>query len=232
MSTIHPKCGTCKVRSCSILSNCSPAILEEISNKKACRFVGKGEHLLEEGEEAKQVYFIRSGVVKVEANRKNGKSLILRLAGKGSTFGLRNFFSTRTYTLTVVAVEDLQVCTLNMADFNQMTDKCNDLRSAVMDSLLEEIRDAEVLAIGMVHKSVKERVAAILLHIAVVYQYRPGSKSIYAHLDRQEIADMAGTTKEQVSKTLAEFRKNKLINYRAKRFKFFDLVRLGKIAEE
>jgi len=51
------------------------------------------------------------------------------------------------------------------------------------------------------------------------------------HLDRQDIADLAGTTKEQVSVALSELREAKLISFKAKHFKFLDLEGLKKMAE-
>ena len=54
---------------------------------------------------------------------------------------------------------------------------------------------------------------------------------IKVHVDRQEMADLAGTTKEQVSRILADFDQEQLIRFRAKHFKYIAMDKLRQIAE-
>ena len=189
-----PRCVTCQIKSHSILKNCSDDVLEDISDKKVCVSVQRGERLLSEGEEAKYVYCIRSGVAKVEVQKK-GKALILRLESKGALISNRLFEKKGNQPLTVTALEPMQ------------------------------------RALSLVYNTVRERVAAVLLHIAEIYHYTQDGCSIHVQLDRQDIAELAGTTKEQVSLALAELRQAKLVNFKAKHFKYFNLEGLKKIAE-
>jgi hypothetical protein len=46
------------------------------------------------------------------------------------------------------------------------------------------------------------------------------------------MADLAGTTKEQVSRILADFEKEQLIRFRAKHFKFMSVDKLRHLAEK
>jgi len=46
------------------------------------------------------------------------------------------------------------------------------------------------------------------------------------------MADLAGTTKEQVSRILADFEKEQLIRFRAKHFKFISIDKLRHLAEK
>ena len=46
------------------------------------------------------------------------------------------------------------------------------------------------------------------------------------------MADLAGTTKEQVSRILADFEKEQLIRFRAKHFKFISVDKLRQLAEK
>jgi CRP-like cAMP-binding protein len=55
---------------------------------------------------------------------------------------------------------------------------------------------------------------------------------IRVHVDRQEMADLAGTTKEQVSRILADFDQEQLIRFRAKHFKYIATDKLREIAEK
>ena len=231
MTKPTPNCTTCKVKNLSVLRNCCTEILEEISEKKTSYLFKKGDRLLTEGGEAKGIYCIRSGVTKVEVHNNEGRPLILRLEGKGSVAGYRVTGKKDKQPLTITAVENVQACHLSTEKFRSISLKCQCLRSEIMKSLLSELHSVEMRALSLVNNSVKERIAGVLLHIADVYHYRQGGCSIHVRLDRQDIADLAGTTKEQVSKILAELRQAKLINFKAKHFKYIDLAGLRKIVE-
>jgi CRP/FNR family transcriptional regulator len=225
-----PSCLTCKTRGCSLLNNCSDAVLKEISDKKIFRKLKKGEKIFAEGKEALNIAFVRSGVIKVELNGKKNRPLIMRLAKEGDILGHRMADNNSRYPVTMVAVENAQVCLLASTHFQHLMDNCSDFRKQIIKAYLQEMRETEMKTIHLVHKTVKEKIAGILLHIADVYKYLQQSNGIHIHLTRQEMADLSGTTKEQVSKILADFKKEKLINFRAKHFKFFDLVKLETIA--
>ena len=229
MAKPSPKCTTCRVKNCSVLKNCSYEILEEISNKKKHISFKKGDQLLREGDDAKHVYFIQSGVAKVELNGREGRPLILRLAGEGSIFGHRIKNIKDKQPLSIIAAENTSVCYIGIEDYQQALNKSQHLQDEVVKSLLDEMRGVEMRTVNLAHTPVKERIANVLLHIASIYHYKQGGLGIRVHLHRQDIADLAGTTKEQVSKVLADLQKQNLIKFRAKVFKQFDLAGLQKM---
>lgn len=230
MAQPNPRCNTCRVRNCSVLSNCSNDILEILSDGKKYLYFQKGARLLIEGQHGGGIYFIRSGIAKMEVTGKNGRPLILRLAGAGSVFGHRIRGSSHEQPLSVEAVEDLYVCHISLHLYDQLVKNSPALHDGMMQSLLNEIRQVELHAVRLTHLSVKERVAGALLHVATLYQYQSGSNGIRIHLERQDLADLSGTTREQVSRMLMELQLDGLIKFRGKHFKFLDLSGLQKIA--
>jgi len=123
------------------------------------------------------------------------------------------------------------VCHLSAEKFHSLCSRCQGLQTGIIKSLLAEMQNVETHVLSLVYNSVKQRVAGVLLQIADIYHYKQGGCSIHVHLDRQDIADLAGTTKEQVSVALSELREAKLISFKAKHFKFLDLEGLKKMAE-
>ena len=230
MTTLTPRCTTCRIKNLSLLRHCSNELLEELSAKKSSHCLKKGDRLLTADEEAKSVYCIRSGVARVEIQDKDGHALILRLESEGAILGHRAARKKDRQSLSISAVENMQVCRFSAEQFRSLSMKCPGLRSEIMKSLMSELNRAESLALSLARHSVRERIAAALLHIAAVYRYRQGGCSIQVHLDRQDMADLAGTTKEQVSAILAELRRAGLVNFKAKYFKYFDLAGLAKMA--
>lgn len=230
MTLTNPSCLTCKTRGCSLLNNCSNDVLKEITDKKIYRKIKKGERIFSEGKEVMNIAFVKSGVIKVELNGKKNRPLIIRLAKEGDILGHRISGNVNRYTASVVAVENSQLCLLPAYQFQSLMDRCADFRKEIIKAYLQEMKDTEMKTIHLVHKTVKEKLACVLLNIAEVYKYKTQPNGIHIHLSRQEMADLSGTTKEQVSKILADFKKERLINFRAKHFRFFDMEKLEALA--
>ncbi len=226
MTYSNPSCLTCRARGCSVLNNCSSHVLKEITDKKIFRQIKRGEKIFNEGKEALNVAFVKSGVIKIELNGKKNRPLIMRLAKEGDIIGHRITESINQYPVSVVAVENSQVCFLATHHFQFLMENCPDFRKEIIKAYLGEMKNIEMRTLHLVHKTVREKIAGILLHIAEVYKYKLQPNGIHIHLTRQEIADLTVTTKEQVSKVLTDFKNEKLINFRAKHFKLLDIQKL------
>jgi CRP/FNR family transcriptional regulator, anaerobic regulatory protein len=229
--SIAPKCNTCRIRNCSILRQCDEHTLETLSDAKQYLFFRKKESIIMEGEENKGCFFIASGVVKLEINCKNGRSLIAGLCGQGDHFGHRSSQEHNTSSYSVVAVEDTMVCCLSTTDYAKMISNHPDFQKGIINTYIKELAQAEARSICLAQKTVKQKVADTLLRIAAAYQYHNSASGIRVHLDRQDMADMAGTTREQVSKVLLEFMQDGLLRFRAKHFKFINLQALKAIVD-
>ena len=70
-----------------------------------------------------------------------------------------------------------------------------------------------------------------MVHLAENYNSKQTGMGIRVHIVRQEMADLAGTTKEQVSRILADFDQEELIRFKTKHFKYIAVDQLKNIAE-
>ncbi|HVM86962.1 MAG TPA: Crp/Fnr family transcriptional regulator [Puia sp.] len=212
------------------MKNCSDEVLEIISDQKTTIEFPRGAHLMTERENERGFYCIRSGIVKSEIHHEQ-RGFIISLYGKGAVFGHRIMNSTDKSTFTLSAVEPTRACFISTDKFLKLTASQHSLKEAITKSLVAEINTREQQLLNMTCYSVKQRVAAALVHIAETYGYHQNGCSLYVRLDRQEIADLAATTKEQVSHILASLKNSGLVNFKARHFKYFDLKGLQLISE-
>jgi CRP-like cAMP-binding protein len=191
-----------------------------------------GEMLFREGDEINGMYFVQSGVIKLEMNAETQRPFILRMIGAGQTMGHRflNYTGLQPYTATVV--EDTRVCFIELGFFKNLLQKNDLLREEIRKIYLNEIRSTETKLLQIAQQTVREKVASILVHLAETYNYKQTGMGIRVHVDRQEMADLAGTTKEQISRILADFDQEQLIRFRAKHFKYIAVDQLRQIAEK
>ncbi|MCO5234637.1 MAG: Crp/Fnr family transcriptional regulator [Chitinophagaceae bacterium] len=229
MKQLNPRCATCRVRDCSVLRVCPDNILEELSDNKNYHHVERGGRLLTEGELGGNIYFVRAGIVKIEITGKNGHPMILRLAGPGTILGHRASYGNMQQPYSAMAVENSYICSITAATYLQLIEKDAALHQGMIQLMLEELRQVERHAVRLTHFSVKERVADTLLHIAALYRYQSAGNGIHVHLERQELADLSGTTREQVSRMLSELEKEGLVKFRGKHFKAFNIEGLQQL---
>jgi CRP/FNR family transcriptional regulator len=213
------------------MKKCEPSLLQSVQSFKHQYFFSKGQTLFNQGDQVKGVQFIQSGLIKQELNGQKKRPFILKLCGLGQPMGHRSILSNEVQPYTATAVEDSRVCFIEMDFFNGLLKKSESLRMALQKTYLEEIKEAENKLINIAHHSVREKVANVLLELCEVYNYKNHANGIKIQVDRQEMADLAGTTKEQVSKVLAQFTREKIIRFRTKHFKYLDIESLHKIAE-
>jgi CRP/FNR family transcriptional regulator len=232
MINLNPNCLTCNVRDCVLMKHCEREHLATVQPYKHQYYFRKGEPVFREGDPVRGVHFIQSGIVKQELNGSKGRPFILRLANHGEPMGHRSVLNGEAQPYSATAVEDSRVCFIELDFFRNLLRKSEGMRQELDRTFLREINLAESRLLGVAHQSVREKIAFVLLHLAEVYHYQEGGAGIRVQIDRQEMADMAGTTKEQVSKILAQFTQEKVIRFRAKHFKFLDIEKLRRIVDK
>jgi CRP-like cAMP-binding protein len=231
MTRITSYCQTCTVKNCIMLKSFGQEEHHLYKPYKHHYEFKKGELIFREGDEINGLYFIQSGVIKLEMNAETERPFILRLVGAGQTMGHRFLSYTGLQPYSASAVEDSRVCFIELGFFKNLMQKNELLQEEIRKIFLREIRTTEVKLLQIAQQTVREKVAGILVHLAETYNYKQIGMGIRVHVDRQEMADLAGTTKEQVSRILADFDHEQLIRFRAKHFKYIAVDKLRQIAE-
>lgn len=230
MAITRYDCITCKVRDCSILNECDKKTLTTISTYKISKILPKGDRLFSEGDPIRGIYFIKKGFLKVELNGKQGRPLILQVVGKGTVLGHRLNDKHRNHKNSVTAVSEVQYCYIPNDLFEDIVDKSPGLKEHIINQFLDDLELAEKKAVNLAHKTVRERIAESLLLLAVVYHYEENKHGFRIGFGRQDIADLAGTTKEQVSKILKDFEKEGLVKFAAKKFNYLNTKMLQNVS--
>ena len=231
MTRITSYCQTCSVKNCIMMKSFGQEDQAYKAYKHHYEFK-RGEMLFREGDEINGMYFVQSGVIKLEMNAETQRPFILRMIGASQTMGHRflNYTGLQPYTAT--AVEDTRVCFIELGFFKNLLQKNDLLQEEIRKIFLKEIRSTEIKLLQIAQQTVREKVASILVHLAETYNYKQTGMGIRVHVDRQEMADLAGTTKEQISRILADFDQEQLIRFRAKHFKYIAVEQLRQIAEK
>ncbi len=230
MTKINTPCITCNVKACTLINALDKSQMSLINQYKHQYQFKKGEVIFNQGDLVSGIYFIQAGVVKQEITGIKNKPFILRLSGMGKLMGHRALSGKNKHPYTATAVEDCRICFMDLEIFKSLLRRNEPLQKEINAVYLHEIRQTEQRLLQIAHLNVKEKVAEILVHVAEAYNYQEGGPAIRVHINRQDMANFAGTTKEQVSKIIAQLGNEELVKCRAKQFQFFNIEGLKRIA--
>ncbi len=228
-SELH--CSNCETLNCSILKNCTSDCLDEVSLAKKSFFYQKGDRIVMEGDDSDGVYIVSSGKIKVFKSDKDGEQIIIRLARAGEILGYCPVEETASQPISAKALDDSIVCYLNSSSFYNISRKNPDLMFGLIKYFNKELSEVETKSLKLARLNVISKVADALITIYEAYGATGKDNTLNLFLSRQEIASLAGTTKEQVSKTLSEFQAKGYIRTKAKQIDILNFTALKNIAK-
>ncbi len=229
MKTPDISCFDCLMKDCTILRNCTSEFLEYVNAKKFCMQYLPDQSIIFEGSSIDGVLVIYNGIVKIHVRGHRGKPFIVRLAKSGEILG-HTADEYLKQPASVTAVEPTTVCFIEKSDFEKGLNNCPEIRAELMSVYKNEIKQFGYRTIHLVQMSVREKIAGALLHIAVAYKLKEGGSLKQVSLSREDISNMTGTTKEQVSKVMSEFHNENIIKTHRKHLSILQFAKLKAIA--
>lgn len=176
------------------------------------KFCQAGEVLFHEGEPGETVYFVSQGRVKISTVAADGKEKILHFMEPGQVFGEVVLFEGGRYPATAVATEDSQVGALNNSALYSLLQGNGDLCISLLRLLARRLRAAQRQVHDLALKDVYTRVGELILRLAEE-SGQPETEAVKIRLTatREELANLAGTTRETFTRMLAIYREQELI---------------------
>jgi len=209
---IIDNCVGCKLRNNNSFCALSQAAIQDLDEIKHVSCFPEGSVVFLEGQDARGVYILCQGRAKLTTTNADGKSMILKIAEPGSILGLHACISGRQHEVTVETLQPAQLAFIRRDDFlrflNQHPDAC--LRAA--EHVARDCHSAyEVIrSIGLSH-SVSEKLARLLLQWSSDARVVDGSIRLKLALTHEEMAQLIGTSRETVTRTLSEFKKQRVL---------------------
>src|SRR5579871_4405174 len=205
----NENCQSCKMRSDGFFCQLSPATLADFSSMKSSATYPAGAVLFLEKQDARGVFVVCGGQVKLSISSSGGKTLILRIAKPGEILGLMAVLSNTPYEVTAETLHPCQVAFVRRDDFMRLLAKHPEMHAGVASQLTKLYSGAceQLRTVGL-SNSAPEKVARLLLDWSSEGQQTKLGTQIKVPLTHEEIAEFVGTTRETVTRTLSEF-KNK-----------------------
>jgi CRP/FNR family transcriptional regulator len=168
--------------------------------------------LFVEGQEARGVFVLCHGRVKLSTNSPDGKCIIVRTAEAGELVGLPGTISGKPYELTAEAMEPLEANFIPRAAFLQFLREHGEASLRVADILSKIYHDTllEVRYLGFA-SSTTEKLARFLLDLPATPAQSHEHLRATLTLTHKEIGETIGASRETVTRVFAHFKREKLI---------------------
>ncbi|NBB89408.1 MAG: response regulator [Bacteroidetes bacterium] len=184
--------------------------------------VKTGEELWRPGQEAKGLYFIKEGTVKLFRRHESGKIFMVNYVCADSFLGFRTLFSQQAYRTWAQVDQAVELVFLPAEKVTQSMFEERDIAMFFLRQTIDFSYKLEDRAINYAYSSVRRRVADALLQLC------KESKLDGLSVSRDDLAALAGTAKETTIRMLSEFKKEGSINIDGRQIKIIDAKALGK----
>lgn len=231
MKTEHVNCEHCESRGKGIFCELEAAALTEVSTSKVMNTYKKGHTIFFQGNPPFGLYCVNSGKIKVSKIGGDGKESIIRIASGGDVLGHRSLFSNENYTATATVIEDAAICFIDKKFIYKAIAEKPSVAIRLIQKLSLEMGSAESRTASLSQKTVRERLAELLLMLAKSYGIVEKNRTrLDIKLTREELASMVGTANETVIRFISEFKDEGLIEQEGKVIYILDHEKLLEFA--
>jgi CRP/FNR family transcriptional regulator, cyclic AMP receptor protein len=172
----------------------------------------KDSVILVEEDAGSAFFIIISGKVKVSRSGNDEKEVILTILAESDFFGEMALLDGQNRSANVIAIEDTELFIIQRNDFLELLKSHPEISIALLQELTKRLRAADSKIKSLSLKDAEGKVATVILQLADdVGKIKQGVVELEKLPLQQDLANMAGTSRETISRTLHTFAKKGLI---------------------
>lgn len=201
----------------------------QLNYDKTCSLYKKGSIIYREGSRLTGFYCVTRGIIKIFKTGMDGKEQIIRFAKRGEIIAYRSLLSQELACTTSKVIEEAVLCHIPYQTLIYLIQNNWEFSHHMLQIVCKELREANDFITDIAQKTVRERLAEILLLLKDSFELDQ-TKTLQISLTREELANMIGTATESVIRLLSEFKQDKLIELQGRKIKLLNLPALTKVA--
>jgi CRP/FNR family transcriptional regulator len=187
-----------------LFSELSEAEIERVAQVAVPRSFPRDTRVFHEGDAGDACYIIRSGSCRVTREHSDGRAITLANLGPGAIFGELAMLDGEARSASVEVTEDTELLALPASDVRSLIRQHPEMGEKLVVALTRRLREANERISRQSFQTVPSRVAGVLNQLlaeeALAPQVRDG---VTIRLRQSDLAQLAGTSRESVSRFLA-----------------------------
>lgn len=187
----------------------------------------RGEHIFKQGAFAPHVLFIQTGLVKVYLHTGARKHMNLWIARSGDFLAFSTIFGKDTYPYSAVALKDSELMMIEKESLKALLRSNPEFALRITSKNYGTEQHLLDIVTNLSYKQMRGKLASSLLYLTDGPFLKEG---IFNYLTRQDIADFASISVENVVRFLKEFEQDGIIQLEGKNIKIADREQLASVS--
>jgi CRP/FNR family transcriptional regulator len=185
-----------------LFAELSRAELERITDVAIPRSFPKGVRVFHEGDHSDACYIVRTGDLRVTREHSDGRAIALATLGPGDIFGELAMLDGGTRSASVETLSDSELLGLPATDVRRVIADHGDIAAKLIVAITRRLRETNERVARQSFQTVPSRVAGVLSQL-IAEEASEERPQITVRMTQADLAQLAGTSRESVSRFLA-----------------------------
>jgi CRP/FNR family cyclic AMP-dependent transcriptional regulator len=193
------------LRSVPLFADLEEGELERFSHVAVPRSFPAGTRVFHEGDSSDACYIVSEGSFRVTREHSDGRAITLATLGPGEIFGELAMLDGDRRSASAESITDGTLLALPANDVRSLLARNPEIALKLVAGLVRRLRAANARLSRQSFQTVPSRVAGILLQLSRDAQGEDGEEvEVTIRMNQTDLAQLAGTSRESVSRFLAE----------------------------
>jgi CRP/FNR family transcriptional regulator, cyclic AMP receptor protein len=193
------------LKSVTLFADLEEGELERFSHVAVPRSFPAGTRVFHEGDDSDACYIVKEGSFRVTREHSDGRAITLATLGPGEIFGELAMLDGDKRSASAEALTDGDLLALPANDVRALLARHPEISLKLVAGLVRRLRAANVRLSRQSFQTVPSRVAGILAQLCREAQDGGGEgEEVTIQMNQTDLAQLAGTSRESVSRFLAE----------------------------
>ncbi len=193
------------LRSVPLFAGLEQGELERFSQVAVPRSFPAATRVFHEGDHSDACYIVRSGSFRVTREHSDGRAITLATLGPGDIFGELAMLDGEVRSASVEALSDGELLALPAGEVRALLARHPEISVKLVAALVRRLRAANERIARQSFQTVPSRVAGVLSQLVSEEAPRAGERGeVTIRMTQADLAQLAGTSRESVSRFLAE----------------------------
>ena len=201
--------------------------LERISRVAVPRTFPAGTRVFHEGDPSDACYIVRTGSFRVTREHPDGRAITLATFGEGDIFGELAMLDGEVRSASVETLDEGELLALPAADVRGLLKRNPEIALKLVFALVRRLRQANERISRQSFQTVPGRVAGVLAQLSAEAEGSSDSEGVTIRMNQADLAQLAGTSRESVSRFLADLERAGVVRSGRGRVTVLDRSRLG-----
>ena len=187
----------------------------------------KHDVICKQGTEVTHALFLVKGSAKLYIEGINNRNIILYILKPPAYMGLLSFFENPAYSYSVSALEDSEVCFIELDLVKKLYVENHNLLLSLNKAFGKSVSMIMKKLISLNQKQIRGRFAENLIYLSEMN----GSQKYNLGMTRKEIGEMIAISEENAVRLFTEFSKENIISLKGREIEILDMALIKKISE-